>query len=60
MSKTTHATEVTSSNVLDDAKALAEKITALVGQPPALTKTDVQRSAKLRKGGAAVVQPSRH
>ncbi|MGO8994422.1 MAG: hypothetical protein ACLQVI_13975 [Polyangiaceae bacterium] len=58
MSHSTHAktAAVTNSDVLDDAKALSEKITALVGPPPALTKADIQRSAKLRKGGATVVQ----
>ena len=58
MSHSTHtkAAAVTSSNLLDDAKALAEKITALVGPAPALTKVDVARSAKLRKGGASVVK----
>jgi hypothetical protein len=50
------AAAVTSSDVLDDAKALGEKISALVGPAPALTKADIQRSAKLRKGGATVVQ----
>jgi hypothetical protein len=47
---------VTSSDLLDDAKALGEKITALLGAAPALTKADVQRSAKLRKGGESVVK----
>ncbi len=59
MSKTTHSTEhstVTSTTLLADAKALDEKLTALVGPPPALTKSDVQRSAKQRKGGAQVVK----
>ena len=58
MSHSTHSktAAVTNSDVLDDAKALSEKITALVGPPPALTKADIQRSAKLRKGGATVVQ----
>jgi hypothetical protein len=59
VSHSTHsktAAAVTSSDVLDDAKALSEKITALVGAPPALTKTDIARSAKLRKGGATIVQ----
>jgi hypothetical protein len=58
MSKTTHSTTahaVASSGVLDDAKALSEKITGLVGAPAALTKADIQRSAKLRKGGDAMV-----
>src|SRR5271170_2964418 len=52
--KAVHA--VSSSNVLEEAKALQEKITTLVGPAPALTKADIQRSAKLRKGGAAVVK----
>ena len=52
--KAAHA--VSSSNVLEEAKALQEKITTLVGPAPALTKADIQRSAKLRKGGAAVVK----
>jgi hypothetical protein len=58
VSHSTHSktAAVTNADVLADAKALSEKITALVGAPPALTKTDVSRSAKLRKGGAAVVQ----
>jgi hypothetical protein len=58
VSHSTHSKSeaVSNANVLDDAKALAEKITALVGPPPALTKTTIQRSAKLRKGGASVVQ----
>jgi hypothetical protein len=59
VSQSTHtkaAHAVTSSNVLDDAKALEEKITTLVGPAPALTKADIQRSAKLRKGGASVVK----
>jgi len=56
MSRFHSTAEVTSSDVLGDAKALAGKITALVGQPPALTKADVQRSAKVRKGGAAMVK----
>jgi hypothetical protein len=55
VSKSNHH-EVTTSNVLDDAKALSEKITALVGPPPALTGTQVHRSAKLRKGGEEMVQ----
>jgi hypothetical protein len=50
------AATVTSSDVLADAKALSEKISALVGPAPALTQADIQRSAKLRKGGAKVVQ----
>jgi hypothetical protein len=50
------ASAVTSTSLLDDAKALGEKITALVGPAPALTKTDVQRSVKLRKGGAKVAK----
>ena len=53
MSKTSHTAAtaaVTSSSVLDDAKALAGNITTLVGPPPALTQVDVQRSTKLRKG----------
>ena len=45
-----------SANGLDEAKALVEKITAMVGTPPPLTATDRKRSAKLRKGGATVVQ----
>jgi len=56
MSHSKAAAAVTSSNVLDDAKALSEKITTLVGPAPVLTKGDVQRSAKLRKGGASVAQ----
>jgi hypothetical protein len=56
VSKSHSTTQVTSSNVLDDAKALAGKITDLVGPPPALTKTDISRSLKLRKGGAAMVK----
>jgi hypothetical protein len=55
-SHTKAAAAVTGSDVLDDAKALGEKITALVGPAPALTKTEIQRSAKLRKGGTAVVK----
>jgi hypothetical protein len=47
---------VTSTSVLDDAKALVAEITILVGPPAALTKADVQKSVKLRKGGASVVQ----
>ena len=57
MSHSTHSkAAVTSSDVLGDAKALAEKISALVGPAPALTKADVQRSAKLRKGGRTIVK----
>jgi hypothetical protein len=56
VSKNHSTAEVTSTGLLDDAKALAGKITTLVGEPPALTKADVQRSAKLRKGGAAMVK----
>jgi hypothetical protein len=47
---------VNSTNVLEDAKALTQKVTALVGPAPALTKTDIQRSTKLRKGGASMVK----
>jgi hypothetical protein len=58
MSHSTHtkAAAVTGPGVLLDAKALGEKIAALVGPAPALTKADIQRSAKLRKGGATVVK----
>ena len=58
MSHSTHSktAAVTNSDVLADAKALSEKITALAGPAPALTRSDISRSAKLRKGGATVVQ----
>ena len=57
MSHSTHTKKESSSDdLLADAKALSEKIVAAVGPAPALTKADFQRSAKLRKGGAAVVQ----
>jgi hypothetical protein len=55
-SNQSRAAAVKGSGLLDDAKALGEKITAVVGTAPALTQADIQRSAKLRKGGAAVVQ----
>ncbi|HEY2515664.1 MAG TPA: hypothetical protein VGI39_32570 [Polyangiaceae bacterium] len=57
MTRTTHDAEaaVTSSDVLDDAKALVTKVTALVGPAPALTLADVRRSTKLRKGGEKVI-----
>lgn len=42
--------------MLDGAKALAGQITALLGAPPALTRTDIARSAKLRKGGGEMVK----
>ncbi|HEY2516728.1 MAG TPA: hypothetical protein VGI39_37920 [Polyangiaceae bacterium] len=57
MTRTKHKAEasVTSSDLLDDAKALAAKVTALVGPAPALTLADVRRSTKLRKGGEKVI-----
>ena len=55
--KTKHVSKATdsSSNGLDEAKALLKTISALVGSPPALTATDRKRSSKLRKGGEAVI-----
>jgi hypothetical protein len=58
MSHSTHPKShsvVTSTDVLDDAKALGVKVTALVGPAPALTTADVRRSTKLRKGGEGVI-----
>jgi hypothetical protein len=43
------------SSVLDELQSFIEKVTALVGQPPALTAADIKRSAKLRKGGETVI-----
>ena len=54
--KRTPTSSDVSSTGLDEAKSLVEKITALVGSPPALTATDRKRSAKLRKGGETVIQ----
>jgi hypothetical protein len=45
----------TSATVLDEAKSLIDKITALVGSLPAITVNDKQRSSKLRKGGETVI-----
>jgi hypothetical protein len=44
-----------SSNLLDELASFVAKVTALVGDPPALTATDIKRSAKLRKGGETVI-----
>jgi hypothetical protein len=55
-SNQSRAAAVRGSGLVDDAKALGEKITAVVGPAPALTQSDIQRSVKLRKGGAPIVQ----
>ncbi|HEY2516449.1 MAG TPA: hypothetical protein VGI39_36515 [Polyangiaceae bacterium] len=54
MTKANHH-EVTSATTLEQAKALSEQITTLLGPPPALTRAEIQRSAKLRKGGEETV-----
>jgi hypothetical protein len=54
MSRTTHSQSeavVTSADLLADAKALCDKITAMVGPAAKLTQADYRRSTKLRKGG---------
>ena len=59
MSHSTHsnaASTVTPASLLDDAKAFAEKLTILLGPAPALTRGDVQRSTKIRRGGGEMVQ----
>ena len=54
MSHSTHTKkEGSSDDLLVDAKALSEKISAAVGPAPALTKADIQRSSKLRNGARA-------
>jgi hypothetical protein len=53
---TSTKTAVSSPDLLAHAKALSAEITASVGPPPGLTQVDIQRSAKLRKGGAQVIQ----
>jgi hypothetical protein len=42
-------------NLLAELTALGEKVTAWVGDPPALTATDIKRSLKLRRGGEKVI-----
>jgi len=42
-------------NALAQLVTLVETVTALVGNPPALTATDIKRSTKLRKGGETVI-----
>jgi hypothetical protein len=49
------ASAVDAASLLADAQAFVAKLTAFVGAPPALTQTDVRRSAKLRKGGEGVI-----
>jgi hypothetical protein len=48
------STEV-GTNVLEELNAFLEKVTALVGNPPALTAADMKRATKLRKGGEKMV-----
>jgi hypothetical protein len=38
-------------NVLGELDSFVKKVTALVGNPPALTAADIKRATKLRKGG---------
>jgi hypothetical protein len=52
--KTPTSTDV-GTNVLDELTSLVEKVTALVGNPPALTAADMKRATKLRKGGETVI-----
>jgi hypothetical protein len=42
-------------NVLGELDSFVKKVTALVGNPPALTAADMKRATKLRKGGEKVI-----
>ena len=42
-------------NVLSELNGVIEKVTALTGNAPALTATEIKRSTKLRKGGETVI-----
>jgi hypothetical protein len=53
--KNTPTSKDVGANVLDELNTLVEKVTAWIGNPPALTGTEIRRSTKLRKGGETVI-----